>query len=365
MKKTVLIIIIVLLGIGIFAYPYVADYLSEVNSSRAVQEYAEAVETLDDATLDEEMAKARKYNDELAGDPVHDPFVPGSGMVRSQEYANILNVGGSMGQIEIPKIEVKLPIYHGTTEETLQKGIGHLEGTSLPVGGPRTHAVLTGHRGLSNAHMFTDLIELQEGDMFYLHILKETLAYKVDKISVKEPEDTAELGLFTGQDYVTLITCTPYGINSHRLIVRGTRVIPYIPGMEEEDAALANSGWTEEERLLFFAGIITASIMLLLIILALIWRRRRDKREKQRAAEKAERENAEILKRLDEELHAKDTVSAEIEILEQEKSAENAALDEAEIPDEETLAEDAAPAKTEIPDEENPAGEEQQEERHS
>ncbi len=276
--KTIVIIVIVLLGIGVFAYPYVASYLSELNSSKAVQNYAEAVGEAPQEMLDAEMERARKYNDELAGDPVHDPFVPGSGTVRNQDYANILNVGGTMGFISIPAIDVELPIYHGTAEETLQKGVGHLEGTSLPVGGARTHAVLTGHRGLTHARLFTDLIELEEGDVFYLHVLNEILAYEVDQIEVKEPSDTAGLGLFEQQDYVTLITCTPYGVNSHRLMVRGAR-IPYEEETKEKAVQEKAARWTEEDRLLFFAGLITASVMMLLILIAIILRKRRDEKE--------------------------------------------------------------------------------------
>ena len=203
-----------------------------------MQTYEETVAAQDDALLAEEWAKAEEYNENLAGDPVHDPFVPGSGYALPDNYLDVLNIDGVMGRITIPKIGVDLPIYHGTDAETLEKGVGHIESTSLPIGGEYRHAVLTGHRGLPSAELFTRLDELEPGDQFYLHVLDATLAYQVDQILTVEPQELETLVAEPGQDYVTLVTCTPYGINTHRMLVRGTRV-PYVPEAEQSTQATA------------------------------------------------------------------------------------------------------------------------------
>ena len=157
--------------------------------------------------------------------------MPGSGYALPDNYLEVLNTDGIMGRLTIPKIGVDLPIYHGSSEESLQKGVGHIESTSLPIGGEYRHAVLTGHRGLPNAELFTRLDELTVGDTFYIHVLDRTLAYQVDQITTVEPDEMETLRAVPGEDYVTLVTCTPYGVNTHRLLVRGTRV-PYTPGEE-------------------------------------------------------------------------------------------------------------------------------------
>lgn len=219
-------------GAAVFCYPAISNYLNQKNQSRVVQTYKETVAAQDDALLAEEWAKAEEYNENLAGDPVHDPFVPGSGYALPDNYLDVLNIDGVMGRITIPKIGVDLPVYHGTEAETLEKGVGHMESTSLPIGGEYRHAVLTGHRGLPSAELFTRLDELEPGDQFYLHVLDATLAYQVDQILTVEPQELETLVAEPGQDYVTLVTCTPYGVNTHRLLVRGTRV-PYVPEAEQ------------------------------------------------------------------------------------------------------------------------------------
>ncbi len=225
-------------GAAVFCYPAISNYLNQKNQSRVVQTYEETVAAQDDALLAEEWAKAEEYNENLAGDPVHDPFVPGSGYALPDNYLDVLNIDGVMGRITIPKIGVDLPIYHGTDAETLEKGVGHIESTSLPIGGEYRHAVLTGHRGLPSAELFTRLDELEPGDQFYLHVLDATLAYQVDQILTVEPQELETLVAEPGQDYVTLVTCTPYGINTHRMLVRGTRV-PYVPEAEQSTQATA------------------------------------------------------------------------------------------------------------------------------
>ncbi|MBM6900012.1 class C sortase [Gemmiger formicilis] len=225
-------------GAAVFCYPAISNYLNQKNQSRVVQTYEETVAAQDDALLAEEWAKAEEYNENLAGDPVHDPFVPGSGYALPDNYLDVLNIDGVMGRITIPKIGVDLPIYHGTDAETLEKGVGHIESTSLPIGGEYRHAVLTGHRGLPSAELFTRLDELEPGDQFYLHVLDATLAYQVDQTLTVEPQELETLVAEPGQDYVTLVTCTPYGINTHRMLVRGTR-IPYVPEAEQSTQATA------------------------------------------------------------------------------------------------------------------------------
>lgn len=222
-------------GAAVFCYPAVSSWLADKNQAQVVQTYEQTISAEDQASLDEQWALAEEYNETLAGDPVHDPFVPGSGYALPDNYLQVLNTDGIMGRLTIPKIGVDLPIYHGSSEESLQKGVGHIESTSLPIGGEYRHAVLTGHRGLPNAELFTRLDELTEGDTFYIHVLDRTLAYQVDQITTVEPDELENLRAEPGQDYVTLVTCTPYGVNTHRLLVRGTRV-PYTPG-EEETAA--------------------------------------------------------------------------------------------------------------------------------
>ncbi|MCL2654261.1 MAG: class C sortase [Coriobacteriia bacterium] len=268
--RTTLTCLLALAGIAVLSYPYVASYLSKLHATRAVATYAKNVAALDPKVAATQLKRAHDYNDDLAGNPVHDPFIYGSGMALDKDYLSILNVDGMMGSVEIPKIKVNLPIYHGTSSDTLSQGIGHLEGTSLPVGGLRTHAVLTGHTGLAYARMFTDLTEMKVGDQFYIHVLGQTLAYQVDQIKVVLPQNTADLSLFPGHDYVTLLTCTPYGINDHRLLVRGTRV-PYVP--EAAKQAAPRSALSYEQKLALITGSITAVVMLLVALIVTRLRR--------------------------------------------------------------------------------------------
>ena len=273
MKMTIGIALTFLVGILLFSYPYLASYLSEVNGSYAVESYREAVEQTDSIQTEAAWQEAVKYNDSLSGNPVRDPFVAGSGMVMQDNYYEVLNLYDSMGYIEIPKIRVELPIYHGTSEAVLQKGSGHLEGSSLPIGGEGTHSVLTGHSGLVHAKIFTDLSELKMGDLFLINVLDRVAAYEVDQIQVVEPNDTQHLKRVPGEDYCTLITCTPYGVNSHRLLVRGTRV-EYAPQTETPDQA--PRGLTSEQRLLLAAACI-ASVVVLIVIAVAVKKTRRKK----------------------------------------------------------------------------------------
>lgn len=273
MKRVLLTGTLFLLGVGLFLYPHAANYFSEKNASVAIQEYSSKVEELNEEEIQKEWDKAVAYNENLAGNPVHDPFVAGSGMAMTDNYYEVLNPDGTntMGYLSIPKIEAELPIYLGTSVEMLAKGVGHLEGSYMPVGGKGTHSVLTGHTGLTSARIFTDLVELKKGDMFYLRILNKTLAYQVDQIKVVRPEQTEDLRRVEEEDYCTLLTCTPYGVNSHRLLVRGVRT-EYIPEKEKEQKQQSAAGkLSKEERLLILVTVVTTIVMLVIIIFVMIW----------------------------------------------------------------------------------------------
>lgn len=232
MKKIVPIIIIVLLflgGAGMVLYPVISSWYMNLHQGQVVADYDEEAAKLSQEQIEEELEKARKYNESLLGNVVlTDPFDAEALEEQNTDYEDLLNIGGDgvMGSIEIPGQDIYLPIYHGTSSESLEKGAGHLQNSSLPVGGKGTHAVISGHTALPTAEMFNNLSEVKEGDVFYIHVLGQTLAYEVNQIKVVLPEDISDLLINKNEDYVTLVTCTPYGINSHRLLVRGTR-IPY------------------------------------------------------------------------------------------------------------------------------------------
>ena len=198
--------------------------VAQRHASTAIQNYDETVHSMDTEKLDAAKEAARRYNQQLGN--ALDRDAAGEAEDTGTSYVDLIDVGESLGYITIPKIDVNLPIYEGTSDDVLLKGVGHLEGSSYPLGGESTHSVLTGHRGLAEAVLFTDLDKLQEGDKFYLHIMDEVLAYQVDQVKVVLPEETDDLTIVQGQDYCTLVTCTPYAINTHRMLVRGIRV-PY------------------------------------------------------------------------------------------------------------------------------------------
>lgn len=219
---TIILVLVFLVGLSLLLYPTVSDYWNSLHQSRAITGYTEQVAGLDSDTYDRLWAEAEAYNETLLDK--EDRFLMSDEEL--EEYEQLLSVSGSdvIGYIEIDKIDCYLPIYHGTSESVLQVGVGHLEGSSLPVGGESTHCVVSGHRGLPSARLFTDLDRLEEGDTFRLYVLDEILTYEVDQIRVVEPTDVEELAIEEGKDYCTLVTCTPYGINTHRLLVRGHRV---------------------------------------------------------------------------------------------------------------------------------------------
>ena len=242
--------LVFLLALGITLYPFVSNYLAEKYQSTAMAAYSDAISRMDDTTLMREREAAQQFNRSIGVISMSGPDAISRLNAARDGYDDLLNVNnnGIMGYIRIPAIDVELPIYHGVENSTLEQGVGHLPGSSLPVGGESTHAVLAAHSGLASQRMFTDLEQLREGDRFYLSVLGETLAYEIDQMLVVEPDDAAALELQPGMDLVTLITCTPYAVNTHRLLVRGKRV-PYEPAQEEvieAEAAPEPSTWRRQ-----------------------------------------------------------------------------------------------------------------------
>ena len=226
MKKhisTIIFIVVLIAGLSLLLYPTVSDWWNSLHQSRAVAEYAEYVGNIKNELYQQILDNAYDYNDKLTKKS-------GNRFIMTEEeletYTNMLDITGTglIGYLNIPVLQTTLPIYHGTSDSVLSAGIGHLEGSSLPVGGKSTHCVLSGHRGLPSTKLLTNLDKLVVGDLFILHILDETLTYEVDQIRIVEPQDVGELAIIDGMDYCTLVTCTPYGINTHRLLVRGHRV---------------------------------------------------------------------------------------------------------------------------------------------
>ena len=225
--KKIYIVLIFILGLSIAFYPLISDQWNKYRANKLIANYDNVVKEIKPDEIKKKIDDARKYNKTLIGGVVPDAFSVRNG-VKDKEYESLLNINndGIIGSVEIPSIDVNIPIYHYTTDEVLAKGAGHLFGSSLPVGGENSHTVISAHRGLPSAKLFTDLDQLKEGDLFYFHVCGEIFAYKVDQILVVEPEQTSELAIKEGEDLATLFTCTPYSINSHRLLVRGHRV-PY------------------------------------------------------------------------------------------------------------------------------------------
>ena len=221
-NSTAILVLILFVGLSLLLYPTLSDYWNSFNASRVIASYSNEVKNLNTDEYKDMLNDAHKYNEELAKGDVSYNLDDN----QKKRYEELLDVSGTgiMGYVEIPFIRCMLPIYHGTDEASLQVAIGHMEWTSLPVGGESTHAVISGHRGLPSAKLFTDIDRLVEGDIFILRILGETLTYEVDQILIVKPEETSALQIEEGKDYCTLVTCTPYGVNSHRLLVRGHRI---------------------------------------------------------------------------------------------------------------------------------------------
>ena len=274
--STICIILIFLVGLGFISYPTVSNLWNQAHQSRAIATYSKQVEKLDDSENKKMLKAARKYNKSLLKKSDHWKLSKKD----KKKYESLLDVSGTgiMGYIEVPKIDCSLPIYHGTDEGALQIAIGHLEGSSLPVGGKSTHCVLSGHRGLPSARLFTDLDQLEEGDIFILNILGRKLAYEVDQIRVVLPEEMSDLEIEEGKDLCTLVTCTPYGINTHRLLVRGHRT-EYVEKKVAEEKKEVQTKKTDI-RLMIAGG--AGVLILLIIIIVIVIKRRRKRRNQQR-----------------------------------------------------------------------------------
>ena len=280
MLLTVLSIIMFLIGGFIFFYPTISNYIANKNFEKIIGDYENVYAEMPKENLTDEYNKAVQYNSALVGDPVYDPFVPGTGYQLPDNYEEVLNINkdGIMGFIEIPKIAVKIPIYHGSSEKTLEKGVGHLEMSALPIGGVGNNPILTGHRGLPRAELFTRLDELKIGDKIYIHVLNDILAYEVDNIITILPDKLTELAAYKDKDMITLITCTPYGINTHRLVVQGHRV-EYIP-KEKEKIKVSRIARLSESFLIRIVGTVLG-IILLFIILFIINKRKMIQKNKE------------------------------------------------------------------------------------
>lgn len=260
---TLFLILILLAGLSLLLYPTVSDYWNSLHQSRAIASYAEQVAEIDSDTYEQLWVDVQAYNQSLIGKVGRYDMTD----EERTKYESLLNVSGNgiIGYIEIPSIKCSLPIYHGTDEAILQIAVGHIEGTSLPVGGSGTHCVLSGHRGLPSARLFTDLDKMVVGDTFLMRVLDETLTYEVDQIRIVLPYEMDDLEIEEGKDYCTLVTCTPYGINTHRLLVRGHR----IDNIEEAMTVRVTADAIQIEPLLV-APVVAIPILLLLLILLLL-----------------------------------------------------------------------------------------------
>ena len=281
-----------LAGFLILAYPTISDQWNTYRQSRLISSYEETVSTLEPEDFSDEWAKAQAFNDTLTENNIYgDVFTGENEEIEDTEYWSVLNVAGDgvMGYLSIPKINVKLSIYHGTSEDVLQTGVGHLDGTKLPIGGESTHCVLSAHRGLPSARLFTDIDQLEKGDRFYIHVLDEVLAYEVDLIHDMVDKDDMDamseaLAIVDGEDHVTLFTCTPYGVNTHRLLVRGERV-PY-NGEEEVAVTPAESmvRAVQNYYMLYLVLGLSVTLLIILILRCLIRPKRRKKSDGGQAA---------------------------------------------------------------------------------
>ena len=281
MFRKILYTLIILTGISLLLYPWISNWLYQSQADSEVNVYHEKVEQMGDAEKEAELKRAEDYNRNLnqAQVTLTDPFIADQQQeAEGLEYDSLLNLSGNgmMGYIEIPTISVNLPVYHGTAASTLETGVGHLEGSSLPVGGEGTHAVLTGHTGLNKAKLFTDLTEVKKGDLFFLHVSGRDMAYEVNEIKIIEPEDISTLLVRPGEDLVTLVTCTPYGVNTHRLCVTGTRT-EYTEAIHrtvmDKGSSVKDSIWMRTYRKAVIVGIVL-SVGIILII-RLVQKRRR------------------------------------------------------------------------------------------
>lgn len=268
--SSIALAVVFLVGLGLLLYPTVSNWWNSRRQSQAIVEYTEQTSAMDEAHVAELLEAARQYNAGLAADEGRFTPTPAD----TTEYENLLDVSdtGIMGYLEIPKLDVSTPIYHGTDASVLQSGAGHLEGSSLPVGGKGTHTVLSGHRGLPSSKLFTDLDDMEQGDVFMIHVLDQTLTYQVDQIVTVDPYDMDDLAIDPDQDYCTLVTCTPYGINTQRLLVRGHR-IPNRTAAQADAAPQTEA--TSPIRIAVIAAIVVAAAAIATVVTVRLVRHRR------------------------------------------------------------------------------------------
>lgn len=264
--------IIFLAGLSLLLYPFVANQWNNYRQKQLISSYEQTVsqkEASNRIDYDAELKKAEAYNEALLPSILPDSFAIADASEEDQTYMNTLNIAGDemMGIVEIPKIDIKLPIYHTTEEDVLKQAAGHLEGSSLPIGGKSTHSVISAHRGLPSASLFTDLDQLKKGDHFLIHVLNKTLCYEVDKISVVKPEETSALAVEEGEDLVTLLTCTPYGVNTERLLVRGHRVPYEEQKVADEKTPLSGISLHTNYLLWVIVGLAVTTIFILVLYL--------------------------------------------------------------------------------------------------
>ena len=267
-KRNWKIILLFITGFLIASYPIISNWYYTVENNNQIVDFKEAVDEMSQAEIDERIDLARAYNETLDPSKLADPYTDRE-KKGVENYARMLEAREKIGYLDVPKINQQIPVYAGTSEDILQKACGHLEGTSLPIGGKSTHSVITAHRGLPQVKLFRDLDKMEIGDVFYYTNVKETLAYQVDQILVIEPWNFDPVLVVEGKDYMTLLTCTPYMINSHRLLVRGHR-IPYVPEEKEEAEKKAKFNYKD--------FIVPGFVLLLLILILLIYLRRRRRR---------------------------------------------------------------------------------------
>lgn len=275
-----LVLVFMLAGMGFLLYPTVSNWLNQINGSQAIQSLTEYLADMDEEEMERQRQLAQEYNRKVSAMTLTGSDVWGSTLRADDEYYEILNYANHiMGYMEIPKIEVRLPIYHGVSAEVLSKGVGHVPQTAFPIGGEGNHSVLTGHTGLPSAQLFTDLIELEEGDRFYIYILEEVLTYEIDQIRVVLPEEVDLLLPVAGEDYCTLVTCTPYGVNSHRLLVRGHRAQTI---ETEENEVTADTGSTVNTgQAVLYGGILLLFLVGMILLYFYIRKKQGGKRGEQ------------------------------------------------------------------------------------
>lgn len=269
-----MIIVIFAAGLSLLLYPTVSNFYNSYRQSQMIREYSGQLQQLEEDAYQELLEQAQSYNSDLLTRPNHFALTP----ELEERYWQLLDAGGQgvMGYLEIPVIDLTLPIGHGTGDDVLETSVGHLSWSSLPVGGESTHCVLSGHRGLPSAELFTNLDRLEPGDEFYIHVLGRTLTYRVDHMAVVEPTDYSLLGIETGKDYVTLMTCTPYGINSHRLLIRGCRVAE----QEDDSGMLTVRNEVSRVSLVYLIPAALAVLCAVIFVMVLLDGRRRKKRGK-------------------------------------------------------------------------------------